>query len=212
MMAIQDDFAFSLNKKDQGPNKALAERIVNNGGSEQLQELVDFFKTEPHKDLQKDAVLTMMYVAERSPEMLVPFVDLLLENFGSSINRVVWGSMIALGHLAHLVPDMMFTALPLIIEAMHKSTIVARDHGYRIMTKLYQTSTYKEDMFFVLLEQIRLAPPNQLGQYAERLMEVLDISHKNKLIDALEERYIDLSNDHHKRRLRKNLKKLNAMS
>ena len=62
-MAIQEHLAYSLDRKDQEPNKNLAERIVNKGGEAQLQELVDFFLTQPHKEFQKDSVLTLAWVS-----------------------------------------------------------------------------------------------------------------------------------------------------
>jgi len=207
-MAIQEHLAYSLDRKDQVPNKALAERIVNEGGEAQLQELVDFFLTHPHRELQKDCVLTMASVGEQSPKMLVPYIDLLIENFDSSINRVVWGSMIALAFLAHLVPDKIYRGLPKIIDAMDQGTVITRDHGYRMLITLYQSDKYREDLFYIILEQIQLAPSNQLGQYAEKLIKVLDTKHKDELIAVLEDRSADLTNEHHKKRLSKNLKKL----
>ncbi|MCP4457108.1 MAG: hypothetical protein GY816_03625 [Cytophagales bacterium] len=211
MTDIQKFLSSSLDHKDQGPNIVLAERIVNSGGSELLQKLIDFFKTEPHKDLQKDCVLTMAWVAERSPEMIIPHVDLLLENFNSEIPRVIWGSMIALAFSAHLMPDKIYEALPKIIDAMDAGTPVTRDHGYRILITLYQIEKYQEDVFYIILEQIQLAPSNQLGQYAEKLIKVLDTKHKDELVVVLEERGTELTNEHHRKRLSKNLKRLLVM-
>ena len=207
-VSIQDQLAHSLDRRDQGPNRELAERIINKGGAAQLQELVDFFLTQPDKNLQKDCVLTMAWVGELSPEMLVPHVDLLLGNFNSEIPRVVWGSMIALAFSANLVPDQIYKALPEIIDTMDAGTPVTRDHGYRMLITLYQTEKYREDVFYIILEQIQLAPSNQLGQYAEKLIKVLDTKHKKELIVVLEDRSAELTNEHHKKRLGKNLKKL----
>lgn len=206
-VSIQDHLAHSLDRKDQESNRALAERIVNEGGATQLQELVGFFLTQPPRDLQKDCVLTMAWVGELSPKMLVPYIAFLLKNFDSDIPRVVWGSMIALAFSAHLVPNQIYNALPKIIDAMDAGTPVTRDHGYRILLTLYQTKKYQEDVFCIILEQIQLAPSNQFGQYAEKLIKVLDSKHKKELIAVLEDRGAELTNEHHKKRLDTNLKK-----
>ena len=52
------------------------------------------------------------------------------------------------------------------------------------------------------------APPNQLGQYTENLIAVLDRSHKEQLLTVLEDRKLELVNPHHQKRLSKNLEKL----
>ena len=197
-----------MGHRDQGPNKFLAEQIVNEGGLGRFQELVDFFRTNPDKDLKKDCIMTMAWVGERSPEMLVPYIDLLLRNFDSDIPRVSWGSMIALAFAAHLVTDKLFDELPKIIDAMDVGTPLPRDHGYRILMTLYQNKKYQEDIFFIALEQIQKAPSNQVGQYAEKLIKVLNPMHKDELLAVLEEKNNELSNEYHIRRLSKNIKKL----
>jgi len=207
-MTIQAQLAHAQDRRDQGPNRILAERIVNEGGTEQLQGLVDFFLSKPHKDLQKDCVLTMAWVGEKSPELLIPHIDLLIENLNSETPRVVWGSMIAMAFCAHLVTDKMYDALPKILDAMDAGSAVTRDHGYRMLMTLYQTEMYQENLFFIALEQIQKAPSNQVGQYAERLIRVLNPIHKNELISVLEEKNAELSNEYHIRRLTKNIKKL----
>ena len=116
--------------------------------------------------------------------------------------------MIALAFTAHLQREKLFDALPKIIDAMDVGTVVTRDHGYRIMIILYDDKQLQEDMFLLIQEQLMKAPSNQLGQYVERLNEVLNKKHVNPLIETLEERRGDVTNAHHTRRLNRNLKKL----
>ncbi len=205
-MAVQDFLSCALGQKDQSPNHHLASRIV--AGEFSAGELVAFFETKPHLDLRKDVVLTLAYVAEQSPDLVVPYVDFLLQNFHSKINRVVWGSMIALAHMAPKIPDKMFQSLPAVIDAMHASTVVGRDNGFKILVVCYATEKYREDVFALILEEIRLAPPNQVGQYAERIMEVILPEHTAMLRKALEEIREELTDTHHLRRMEKNLRKL----
>ena len=116
--------------------------------------------------------------------------------------------MITLNYIAHLVTYELFEALPKIIDAMDAGTVVTRDYGFKIMVTLYQDKSIQEDMFLLMQEQLMKAPSNQLGQYAERLMEVLNKNHLKSLIATLEERRNGISNEHHIKRLNKNLKKL----
>ena len=200
--------SFSKNRRDQGPNRILATKISDSRDVGILKELIDFFKTKPNKELQKDCVLTMAWVAETSPQMIVPYTDLLIENFNSSINRVVWGSMIALAEIRDQISEKLFEALPKILDAMDAGTVVTRDYGFRILISLYSVPSYQEDILYVILEQIRMAPDNQLGQYAEKFMVVLNPEHKALLYNVLAERLSELSNSHHIKRLNKYLLKL----
>ena len=186
----------------------MAKQIVDAGGTKEVKELVSFIKSKPKQRAQSDAILALAYVGEQAPALLSGEAPFLISQLNSSVNRVVFGSMIALAHIAHLTKGMLFDSLPQIIDAMDSGTVVTRDYGFRIMVTLYTDGKYKEDMFLLIQEQLMKAPSNQLGQYAERLMEVLNKDHLKPLIDTLEDRCNDVSNEHHIKRLNKNLKKL----
>lgn len=207
-MALQDQLAFALNRNDQEPNKRVAKRIVENEDSNAVSELVSFVDSKPKQRAQSDAVLALAYVAEDAPELVADKVDFFISQLDSPVNRLIFGSMIAMAHLAHLSKDQLFDRLPIIIDAMDAGTVVTRDYGFRIMVTLYEEKELQEDMFVLILEQLAKAPSNQLGQYAERIMDVLNKTHLKLLIDTLEERRTDITNEHHIKRLNKNLKKL----
>lgn len=207
-MIIKDKLAYALDRKDQEPNRLVARQIVESEGQRGIEELVDFIESKPIKRAQMDAMLALAYVGELCPKTLAPHVDFLVSKLDDPINRVIWGSMIGLAHIAHLVQPKLFEALPKVIDAMDAGTVVTRDYGFRIMVDLYRTEQFQEDMFLLMQEQLMKAPSNQLGQYAERLMETLNKKHLNSLIETLEERRGDITNDHHIKRLNRNLKKL----
>ncbi|MEQ8906629.1 hypothetical protein [Ekhidna sp.] len=207
-MPIQEQLAFALDRNDQEPNKRVAKQIVDAGGEKEVEELVSFIETRPKQRAQSDAILALAYVGELSPKLLAGHVDFLIRQLTRPINRVVFGSMIALAHIAHLQRKKIFDALPKIIDTMDGGTVVTRDHGFRIMISLYRDDQFQEDMFLLIQEQLIKAPSNQLGQYAERIIEVLNKKHLNSLIETLEERRNDITNEHHVKRLNKNLKKL----
>lgn len=207
-MPVQDKLAHSVGRKDQIPNKNLAVEISEFGNSDQVTELIKFIESGPKRRLQMDAILTLAYVSELNPKLAVPEVDFFLQKLDDPISRVAWGSMIALSHLVKLAPEKLYNKLPVILDAMQMDSIVGRDHGYKILVHLYSIDRYREDLFHILLEQLVIVRPNQLGQYTERLMTVLAPEHKADLIVTLEERRMELTNQYHLKRLAKNLKKL----
>lgn len=207
-MSIQNHLAYSLNRKDQKPNKELASHIATEDDESTVEALVAFINSNPIKRARMDAILTLAYIAEENPNLMVSCLGFFVDKLGDPVNRVAWGSMIALSHLATLRKQEIFDSLPNIIDAMDRGSVVARDHGFKIMVTLYADDRFREDVFLLILEQLAKAPSNQLGQYAERLMSVLERKHVNRLIEVLEERKEDVVNESHIKRLHKNLKKL----
>jgi len=207
-MSLRNRLSYAVGRKDQEPNKLLAEEIVQANDEQKVRELIAIFDSKLHVGIQKDCSLTLAWIAERKPQMVSPYVDYFLEKLQDPINRVIWGSMMSLTAIAAFEQDKLYQNLPRIMDAMDAGTVVTRDHGYRILVTLYQNKKFQEDVFLLILEQLSKAPSNQLGQYVERIMEVLDAKHKNDLIAILEERFSDIVNDHHIKRLEKNLKKL----
>ncbi|MEQ9403227.1 MAG: hypothetical protein RIM99_06580 [Cyclobacteriaceae bacterium] len=207
-MDVSKRLSFSLDHRDQGPNKKLAKDIVDSQDKELLEELIQLLESRPAAGLQKDCAVTLAYVAEQSPRMLTPYTTQMINNMDASVNRVIWGSMMVLAHIAPLVSQELYSELPKIMDAMDKGTVVTRDYGFRILVELYQVDEIKEDMLYIILEQLAKSPGNQLGQYAERFMPVVTVDHKPTFIKTLEERRGDLTNEHHLKRLTKNLKKL----
>ncbi|WP_420577000.1 hypothetical protein [Ekhidna sp.] len=207
-MPIQEKLAYALDRKDQEPNRLVARQIVESEGQRGIEDLIEFIESKPKKRAQMDAMLALAYVGEMSPQVLAPYVHFLISKLNDPINRVIWGSMIGLAHIAHLVQPKLFSGLPKVIDAMDAGTVVTRDYGFRIMVDLYKDRQFQEDMFLLIQEQLMKAPSNQLGQYAERIIEVLNKNHLNPLIETLESRREDVTNEHHIKRLNKNLKKL----
>lgn len=205
-MPIQDKLPYALGRKDQGPNKMLADEIVK--GQESLKELVDFLESKPRKEFQKDAALTIGYVAEQAPQQVEPYFEVLIRNLDSKINRVVWASMISLFHISSGTKKELFDHLGIIIQRMDEGTVVTRDYGIRILMALYQEPSYREDCLPLILEQISMAPSNQTGQYTERFGAIVSPSHIEAFVQCLEEKLLELNNEHHIKRVKKTIKKL----
>ncbi len=207
-MSIADHLAYSLERKDQEPNKRLANQLVANDDRAGVHEIVDLFDEHRPRRLLMDAMLTLAYIAETKPELIIPHTDFLLSKLKDPIERVGWGSMIALAHITPLVAEKLYKELPKVLDAMERQSVVGRDHGFKVLVKLYQVDEYANDLIHIIVEQISNAPSNQLGQYAERAMTALRANHKKLLIEALEMRREELTNEYHIRRIDKNLKKL----
>lgn len=208
-MSIASKLSYSLGHKNQVANKQLAQQIADTQDECALNELIDLFQVESPRRLLMDAILAIASVGEKNASMLVPHVDFFIQRLSDKIERVGWGSMIALSYVTPFVPRAVFEELSVILEAMGRKSVVGRDYGFRILTHLYKVEELRGDLIYIILEQLRIAPSNQIGQYTERLLSVIaSTTDIGKTIVVLEERREGLRDPYHLKRLDKNLKKL----
>lgn len=207
-MDITSFFSTSLGRRDQNPNKALGQRIVAENDREAVDALIRFVKKPESEDLLFDALKVMETIGELNSDLLKPAFDCLLPLLKHKTSKIQWMSISALSHITRFFPHKTFDKLETILPLMDAGGVITRDKGFRILLDLYSVSQYRETLAPLLEEQLLTAPDNQLGQYAEKWMEVLQPTHKRLIVRALELRSHELTNPSHQQRLAKNLKKL----
>jgi len=77
-------------------------------------------------DVEKGtAAEVMKFISKDKPEMIVPYVDVLIDNIDYKAPRVKWGCPESLGNLAKKYPDKVAVAIPKLLENLKdKSTVV----------------------------------------------------------------------------------------
>ena len=208
---VVDQLSSALNRRDQGPNEAIATAIAKGKDFALLEEVKAVLESKANTRPKNDAVLVLTALSRLQPEMLIEQVGLLVALTKSKSNRQVFGSMIALGNTAPFVRDQLLPHLPEILKAMDEGTVVTRDYGFTILTELYKEDL-SGDLCLLINEQILKAPSNQLGQYTEKFMKVVRKEDNTSLINALEIRSGELTHENHRKRLMKNLKKIREVS
>lgn len=204
---VTDRFSSALDHRDQGPNEAIAQQIVEENGGELLAEVIQVIQSNSSVRIKNDAVMVLMAVSRTKESILVQEVDLFIDLLSSKSNRQVFGSMIALANISPLAREQVKPHLVKVLQAMDEGTVVTRDHGFTILTELYKEDP-SGDMLALINEQLLNAPPNQVGQYTEKFMSVVRKEDIPAFIDALEVKSGELINEHHRKRLGKNLKEL----
>ncbi len=206
-MNIVDRFSSSLDQRDQGPNEVIAQQVADENNLTLLGEVIQVIHSSASVRIKNDAVMVLMALSRINAAHLKEYVDLLVGILTSKSNRQVFGGMIALANVTPLVRDKVQPHLSIILEAMDRGTVVTRDHGFTILTELYQIDQ-TGDLLALIHEQLLSAPPNQVGQYTEKFMAVVKKGDVPIFIEALEVRSGELTNEHHRKRLGKNMKKL----
>ena len=195
-------------RRDQGPNRQLAEEIVRTQDQVLLNQVVAALEVQQTERVGNELVLVLTAISEKGPALLRNYSSLLLAKLESKSNRQVFGSMIALANIVNLVPEQIEAHLSTILSKMESGTVVTRDHGFRILCHLYTLATHRKSMGALILEQLHSAPDNQLGQYAERFLSVVHSEDRFSLEEVLESRMSYLTNEHHRKRLAKAILKL----
>ncbi|MDC1069015.1 hypothetical protein OAQ99_07640 [Candidatus Kapabacteria bacterium] len=135
------------------------------------------------------------------PDLCTRFTGSLLELITNKSNRIVWGSLTALESYADLIHDKLYNNFNLIINALENGSVVAKDHVVQILQKLSKYDQYYKDCIVIMIEQIRVCAPNQLGQYSERCFDVIKQEDADDFMESLRLRFAGLDNHHHVRRI-----------
>ena len=203
---LLSQLASSEGRIDQEMNKLLAQKLSDFEDPEPVAALVLLLQTATRHQIY-DILLVLGYVAEETPRLIQPHLQELMTYLDSKVNNQIWTTMILLARAVEGNEMYFFEELPKILDAMHRSSVVAKDHGMRLIVQLYQDKRIQEDVYFLFLEELRCAPDNQLGQYALRIFPFVLHEHKLEIITVLEERYAELPSEVLQRRISKILKK-----
>lgn len=206
-MSIIPKLAASLNRRDEVPNQELASDIVKRNDRKAVDELIENL-ANTNKAIRHDCIKVLYEVGYAEPKLIsghsVAFV-VLLDN---KDNRLQWGAMTALGCIVREKPDEIFAALPKIIDAADKGSVITRDHCVNILISLSAIDKYADKTFPLLLEQMMSCPRNQMPMYAERALSIINETNKERFINVLSSRFESFERKSMRNRIEKVIKKL----
>lgn len=206
-MTVLTKLATALNRRDEVPNQALAQEIVVKNDRGAVRELVENL-SHKDKNIQSDCIKVLYEIGERQPQLIARHSAAFGALLGSANNRLVWGAVTALDHIALTAPKSVSALLPKIIAAAKTGSVITRDHAVGILTKLGTLKEYADTCLPLLLEQLKTCPNNQLPMYAEMSLAMATPSTKPALCETLNERLPRLEKDSQKKRVAKVLKRL----
>jgi hypothetical protein len=201
--------ASASGSRNEIPKQVLAAKIAESGDKSAVKELVENLENKS-KNIQGDCIKTLYEVAEKKPELVSHYHAEFLKLLKHKNPRMVWGGMSALSAIASLVPDIMYNALPEIIDtADHNGSVIARDHAIYILAKIGTVKKYYENCIALIQEQLMKAPLNQLPMYAEISAQIVQEKDKAAYKTILEERLAAIDLPAKRKRIEKVIKKLN---
>jgi hypothetical protein len=206
-MTILNKLATAVNRRDEVPNQELAKEIAKANNKKAVAELVENLNNKS-KDIQNDCIKVIYEIGVLKPGLIAGYVTELLALLTNKNNRLQWGGMIALDIITPENPAAMYKALPKIIDAADKGSVITNDHCVGILIKLCAVKKYAADAFVLLNERLIKCPTNQLPMYAENALSVINETNKATFIKTLQSRLTDIEKDTKRIRVEKVIKKL----
>ena len=207
-MAIIGKLASSLGRRDEVPNQELAHQIIRSRSAKtDVKELVDNLANK-NKNIQSDCIKVLYEIGEQRPELIADYEKEFLNLLESKHNRLVWGAMTALDHIAAINPARIHRHLGKIMTASDRGSVITKDHAIGILIKLAGDKKFARDALALLLDQLRSCATNQLPMYAENACAVIPAQSKENFIKVLTARLGDLEKESQRKRVEKVIRKL----
>ena len=208
-MSVINKLASSLNRKDEEPNQELAKQVATTKDKNAVQELVDNLSNK-NKDIQSDCIKVLYEIGTLNPSLIAPHHKIFIALLDNKNNRLQWGAMTALSSITSEEPKSIYAALPKILAAADKGSVITKDHAINILIKLCSLKQYADAAFTLLNEQLLKSPTNQLPMYAENAMAAIPDSRKKQFVQTLTSRLNDIEKDTKRKRVEKVIKKLSG--
>ncbi|WP_136468250.1 hypothetical protein [Flagellimonas onchidii] len=207
-MSVLDKLASSLNRQDEIPNQELAKEIVSAQDKTAVAVLVENLTNK--KAVQNDCIKVLYEIGEQAPKLISDHIHEFIAQLSSKNNRLQWGAMTTLGTITGERPEEVYAALPTILSAADKGSVITKDQAINILIKLCSVKTYSDDAFHLLIEQLLRSPTNQLPMYAERAIPVINGNNKAVFIKTLKSRLGDIEKETKRKRVEKVIKKFST--
>jgi len=194
--------ATSLGRRDEVPNQELASKIVKANDDKAVAELVENLENK-NKGIRSACIKVLYEVGYARPKLIAGYTNAFLKLLDSKDNRLQWGAMIALGCIVTEKPAEIFEALPKIVAAADKGSVITRDHCVNILISLSATTSYAHMAFPLLLEQMLRCPTNQLAMYAEKALPVVNAANRDHFVKVLAVRLDEIEKESQRKRIEK---------
>jgi hypothetical protein len=206
-MTILSKLASSLGRRDEVPNQELARQIVKAKNTKAIRELVDNLANKD-KRIQGDCVKVLYEIGAERPDLIADYDKEFLKLLESKHNRLVWGAMTALDYIAATNPARIHKHLGKIMMASDKGSVITKDHAMGILIKLAGNKKFAKDAVALLLDQLRSCATNQLPMYAENALSAIPDESKERFVNVLAARLVELERESGRKRVRKVIAKL----
>ncbi len=150
--------------------------------------------SNPDKDIQADCIKVLYEVGYIEPALITDYAEEFLKLLHSRNNRLVWGGMIALGTVAALKADLVYSHRAEIEKAMNEGSVITMDNGVLALSRAAsKNEKYNQAIFPHLLNHLKTCRPKELAQHAEKTLPAVNASNRSQFAAVVAKRMKEVS-------------------
>ncbi len=166
-MNVLPKLAHASGRRDNLPNQKLAAELAGSENTEGIRELVNNLNN-PNRDIQSDCIKTLYEIGYLKPELIAAYVKDFITLLKHRNNRMVWGGMIALGVIARLKAEEIFTHRDEVMRVMEGGSVIAVDNAVKTLAGVASVNaSYHVVIFPRLLGHLQNCRPKEVALHAE---------------------------------------------
>jgi hypothetical protein len=124
-----------------------------------LAQLFDILKTG--NDVEKGtAAEVMKFVSKENPDLMVPYIDVLIEYIDYKAPRVRWGCPESLGYIAQRYPDKVEKSIPKLLENLKDKSTVVRWCAAFALTEIAKHNHEKQKELVTIINKLNRTEQN----------------------------------------------------
>lgn len=190
-MSVLKKIAFYLGRRDEVPNQEVARELAQTQNKADIQEIAANLWNKD-SNVQSDCLKVLYELGYLKPELVADYTADFIKLLKHKNNRMVWGSMIALGSVAGLRGDEIYAHLDEIKRVMADGSVITVDNGVKVLAEAAATSPERRAAIFpFLLQHLETCRPKEVPQHAEKILLAVDASNKEAFTRTLVKRMAD---------------------
>jgi hypothetical protein len=192
-MPVLDRIAYFHNRRDEVPNQELAKDLARNQDRQGILEIVENLSNK-NQNIQSDCLKVLYEIGYLEPELIADYVQDFLNLLRHKNNRMIWGSMIALGSIAVLKPKDIWNHRQLVIDTMNRGTLITVVWGVKTLARVGATDeAYCRQLFPILLQYLKTCIPRDMPMHAESILGMIDRNNREAFLAVLEARQKEMT-------------------
>jgi predicted DNA-binding transcriptional regulator len=191
-MPILNKIASALGRNDEQPNVEMAEQLVNTRDKEGIAEIVSGLNMD--KAVASDCIKVLYEIGERKPELVASYAENFIGLLKSKDNRLVWGAMTALGRIAELNPEPIYSHFEDIYTAYENGSVITVDNSISVFAALCKADKeYEKRILPLLIEHLTKCRVKEIPQHLERMSICFNKNNIKQIASTIQDRFDELS-------------------
>jgi hypothetical protein len=192
-MTVLDRIAYFRGRRDEAPNQQLARALARRKDQAGIREIARNL-SHPNRSVQGDCLKVLYEIGYLDPALIADYAGEFLGLLGSKNNRMVWGSMIALGTIAPLRARVIGSRLDEVLAALDRGSVITVVWGVRTLAGVAGASrSHRPRILPHLLRRLETCLPRDLPTHAGSSLPAIDNASLDRFLAVLDRRRPDLS-------------------